>query len=134
MAQVTANQTRAKFDLVIIGSGVAGLSAAVFAALDGASVLVAESTLYLGGTSALSGGTVWVPLTETGLAANPGDTREKVSAFLDSAVGNFGNREMREAFLDAGPEAIRTLEARTRVAFRPYPNILITNGIIRTRP
>lgn len=121
MAEVTKNQVRDRYDLVVVGSGVAGLSAAVFAALEGAKVLVVESTEYLGGTSALSGGTVWAPLSRTGATINAEDSREKVSAFLDSAVGDFGDKDMREAFLDAAPQAIATLEDKTQVAFRPYP-------------
>jgi hypothetical protein len=109
------------YDVAVIGSGASGLAAAIFAALDGAKVLVIERTEFVGGTSALSGGTVWAPGTTTGAKVNADDTREKVSAFLDSVVGNFGNRAMREAFLDAAPEAIATLETKTQVAFRPYP-------------
>jgi len=121
VAEVTKNQVRDRYDLVVVGSGVAGLSAAVFAALEGAKVLVVESTEYLGGTSALSGGTVWAPLTRTGSTINSDDSREKVSSFLDSAVGDYGDRKMRETFLDAAPQAIATLEDKTQVAFRPYP-------------
>lgn len=110
-----------RYDVAVIGSGAAGLGAAVYAALDGAKVLLVERTEFIGGTSALSGGTVWAPGTRTGRSVNAEDSREKVSAFLDSAVGNFGNRDMREAFLDAAPEAIATLEDRTQVQFRPYP-------------
>ncbi len=50
-----------EFDLVVIGAGGAGLSAAVFAAMDGARVLVVEHTEYVGGTTAWSAGTTWVP-------------------------------------------------------------------------
>ncbi|APZ53609.1 FAD binding protein [Salipiger abyssi] len=121
MADISIDSIAERYDVAVIGSGAAGLGAAIFAALEGARVLLIERTEYIGGTSALSGGTVWAPGTETGRAANPDDSREKVSAFLDSAVGNFGNRDMREAFLDAAPEAIATLQARTQVQFRPYP-------------
>lgn len=110
-----------RYDVVVNGSGASGLAAAIFAALEGAKVLVIERTEYVGGTSALSGGTVWAPGTATGRQANREDSREAVSAFLDSVVGNHGDKQMREAFLDAAPEAIATLETRTQVAFRPYP-------------
>ncbi|WP_138472802.1 FAD-dependent oxidoreductase [Poseidonocella sp. HB161398] len=121
MGDIGISEIAKGYDVAVIGSGASGLAAAVFAALEGARVLVVERTEHVGGTSALSGGTVWAPLTATGQSVNAGDSREKVSAFLDSAVGNFGDRAMREAFLDAAPEAIATLEAKTQVAFRPYP-------------
>ncbi|MGB0662115.1 MAG: FAD-dependent oxidoreductase, partial [Mangrovicoccus sp.] len=121
MGDITLDQVSSAYDVAVIGSGVAGLASAVFAALDGAKVLLIERTEYVGGTSALSGGTVWAPLTSTGMSVNSEDSRENVSAFLDSVVGNYGDKAMREAFLDAAPEAIATLETKTQVAFRPYP-------------
>ncbi|WP_108260995.1 FAD-dependent oxidoreductase [Mangrovicoccus ximenensis] len=121
MPDITIDRAAPVYDVAVIGSGAAGLAAAVFAALDGAKVLVVERTDHVGGTSALSGGTVWAPMTRTGATVNGGDSRADVSAFLDSAVGNFGDKAMREAFLDAAPEAIATLEDRTKVAFRPCP-------------
>ncbi|MBT9385661.1 FAD-dependent oxidoreductase [Pseudooceanicola sp. CBS1P-1] len=121
MGDIQIDSLAAQYDVAVIGSGAAGLSAAIFAALEGARVLLVERTDFIGGTSALSGGTVWAPGTRTGAQVNAGDSRADVSAFLDSAVGNFGDKAMREAFLDAAPEAIATLEDRTQVAFRPYP-------------
>ncbi|WP_346357424.1 FAD-dependent oxidoreductase, partial [Bosea sp. (in: a-proteobacteria)] len=49
------------YDVIVAGSGAAGLAAAVFAAIEGRSVLVIERTDHVGGTSALSAATTWVP-------------------------------------------------------------------------
>ncbi|MGR1582567.1 FAD-dependent oxidoreductase [Thalassobius sp. S69A] len=114
-------QVSEHYDVIVMGAGAAGLSAAVFGALSGAKVLLVERTAYVGGTSALSGGTVWAPGTAIGKTVNTQDTRAAVSEFLDSAVGRHGDTALRETFLDAAPEVISTLSERTQVAFRPYP-------------
>ncbi|MFX4222886.1 MAG: FAD-dependent oxidoreductase [Thalassobaculum sp.] len=109
------------WDVVVLGGGAAGLSAAVFAALDGARTVLLERSERVGGTSALSAGTVWVPNTRHAGAGGSEDTPERAAAFLDAAVGNRAPRAMREAFLAAGPEAIRRLEESTVVQFRARP-------------
>lgn len=111
----------AAFDVAVLGAGAGGMSAAVFAALEGRRVLLVERTEYLGGTSALSAATTWVPGTRLAATVGADDSRERVSGFLDRAVGNRAPKALREAFLDAGPEAIHTLLDRTEVQFRARP-------------
>lgn len=110
-----------EYDLVVVGSGAAGLSAAVFAAIEGRSVLVIERTEHVGGTSALSAATTWVPNSMHAEKVATGDSVEKAARFLDGVVGNRTSSRLRDAFLRAGPEAIATLESRTDAHFRPYP-------------
>lgn len=106
------------FDQVVIGSGAGGMAAALFAAIKGFKVLIVERTEYVGGTTALSGGTTWAPLTRY-LADTPtDDSFEKVMTFLDAAVGEFSDRSQREAFINASASAIHTLVDHTEVAFR----------------
>ena len=111
----------ARFDVAVLGSGAAGMSAAVFAALNGARVLLVERTEYLGGTSAYSAATTWIPNTRHSRDIGADDSPEKVSGFLDRAVGNRSPKAMREAFLTAGPGVVEELETRTEVHFRPRP-------------
>ena len=108
------------YDVIVIGSGAAGMAAALFAALEKQKVLLIERTEFVGGTSALSGATTWVPNTPHSRKVNDSDSPEAVKAFLDAAVGNHSSAANRQAFLDAGPKAIATLEANTEVQFRPY--------------
>ena len=113
LSVVAFEQVSEHYDVIVMGAGAAGLSAAVFGALSGAKVLLVERTAYVGGTSALSGGTVWAPGTAIGKTVNTQDTRAAVSEFLDSAVGRHGDTALRETFLDAAPEVISTLSERT---------------------
>jgi glycine/D-amino acid oxidase-like deaminating enzyme len=94
-----ADRFDAEFDLVVLGSGASGMTAALVAAVEGASALVLESTAYVGGTSARSSGTLWIP--------PAGDTA--VTAYLDALVGEKADRSLREAFLAAGPAMIACL-------------------------
>lgn len=109
------------YDVAVLGGGAGGLSAAIFAALEGARVLLVERCGQLGGTSAFSAGTTWIPLTRHSVAIDAGDSYEKVSGFLDRAVGNQSAAALRNAFLAAGPGVVDTLEDKTDVKFRARP-------------
>ena len=108
------------YDLVVLGTGAGGMAAALFGAISGAKVLLVESSAYVGGTSALSGGTTWVPLSDFKTSQQE-DSYEKVSEFLDNAVGQLSPAGHRDAFLNAGAQAIRTLVNHTDVDFRLCP-------------
>lgn len=109
------------YDVVVVGAGAGGLSAATFAALDGARVLLIERTEFLGGTTAFSAGTTWVPNTRLSETVGANDSEERALTYLDNAVGNRAPRSMRQAFLSAGPEAIHRLMDDTIVQFRARP-------------
>jgi len=106
------------FDMVVIGAGGAGMSSALFATLKGARVLLVESTEYLGGTTALSAGTSWVPGTDKGLKVEPRDTLERAKTFLNNAVGDRAEQSLRDAFVDNGAKAVALLEAQTDVHYQ----------------
>lgn len=109
------------YDVVVLGAGAAGMSAATFAAMEGGRVLLVERTEYLGGTSAFSAATTWVPNTRFRDELGAEDSEETVLGFLDRAVGNRAPRALREAFVTRGPEAIHRLEDETDVKFRGRP-------------
>lgn len=93
-------------DLLVLGTGAAGLSAAVTAAARGLDVLVLEKTEYLGGTTAYSAGTCWVPGHRHQRALGLTDERADASRYLDGVVGGKAPREIREAYLEHGPAMI----------------------------
>ncbi|MFJ7217713.1 FAD-dependent oxidoreductase [Amycolatopsis sp. NPDC098790] len=95
-------------DLLVLGSGAAGLAAAVVAAGEGLSVLVLEKTEWLGGTSAYSAGTAWIPGHRR--QPDPATDTEEARRYLDTLVGDRAPRELREEFLRRGPEVIDHLE------------------------
>lgn len=110
----------ATFDVVVIGAGAAGMAAAAFAAIEGQRTLLVERTEFLGGTSAYSAATAWIPNTHHAASVGAEDSFDKAARFLDAVVGNRSPADLRSAFLRAGPEAVTALERETSVRFRPY--------------
>lgn len=106
-------------DILVIGSGAAGLSAALFARLKGADVILCEKTAQVGGTTATSGGVVWAPGNRFAKQAGIVDPPEKVREYLRAEFGNHYHEELTEAFIEAVPEAIATLHEQTDVKFIP---------------
>ena len=78
------------FDVVIVGSGAAGLTAALAAAHRGASVAVLEKADYLGGTSAVSGGMIWIPINRCMAAMGLTDSRADALEYLDAVCDHLG--------------------------------------------
>ncbi|MBP2324193.1 3-oxosteroid 1-dehydrogenase [Kibdelosporangium banguiense] len=112
----------AEFDLVVVGSGAAGMTAALAAAHNGLSALVVEKAPTYGGSTARSGGGVWVPNNEVILRAGVPDTPEQASAYLNHIVGDAVPSELKKTFLDRGPETINFILASTPLKFAWVPN------------
>jgi succinate dehydrogenase/fumarate reductase flavoprotein subunit len=111
----------AEYDVIVIGAGGAGMCAALCAAIDGASVLLVERSEYVGGTTAYSAGSCWIPNTSHGAAVAPGDSFEKARDFLRRAVGERTDDAVRVSFLKNGPKAVEYLEQHSSVRFRARP-------------
>lgn len=104
-------------DVLVIGSGAAGMCAAAVAKLQGLEVLLVEKTAFYGGTTALSGGGTWVPMNHQGRALGVQDSRERIETYLDQVIGESASRHLRQAFLDQGPSMLSYLEQHTEVKF-----------------
>jgi len=109
------------FDVVVLGAGGAGMSAALYAAIAGAKVLLVESSGYVGGTTAYSAATTWIPGTHLAAGVNPDDTLENAARFLDNAVGDLSDRTLRQALLAHGAEAVACIEQHSHVKYRARP-------------
>jgi glycine/D-amino acid oxidase-like deaminating enzyme len=108
------------YDVVVLGAGGAGMAAALFAAIEGLRPLLIERTEYVGGTTALSAGSVWIPNTEAGLAVNPSDTPARTLAYIRRAAGPRADEALQCRFVGFGPEAVATLERASEVKLRAF--------------
>ena len=108
-------------DLLVIGSGAAGLSAAVTAAHGGLDVLVVEKEHFIGGTTALSGGWAYIPNNPNGVAA-VNDTYEEITTYLKELAGDRYDEAKVGAFLRTVPDMVQFFETETSVRF-VYPEL-----------
>jgi succinate dehydrogenase/fumarate reductase flavoprotein subunit len=104
-------------DALIVGSGAAGLSAAVTAGHHGLNVLIVEKEACFGGTTARSGGWLWIPGTSLARGWGIVEDKEKARTYLRHEAGNNYDAERVDAFLEAGPQAIDFFTTRTAVRF-----------------
>ena len=111
-----------EYDVVVIGSGAAGLSAALSAAVNGSRVLVLEKSNLIGGTSALSGGGIWVPCHHHQTEIGASDSREEALDYI-RAVAPDGWHNVEEplwvAFVEHAPEMLAFVETHSPLRFAP---------------
>lgn len=109
-------------DLLVFGSGAAGLTAALVGMKQGLKTIVCESTEYFGGTTAYSAGSIWIPGSPPILRNGREEQSETVWTYLRSVIGDSLDEPLMRAFLEAGPEAIAFLERESDVKFQHNPN------------
>ena len=118
-------------DVVVVGSGGAALTGAATAAIEGASVLVLEKAPKVGGTTAKSGGGVWIAdnhhMPEVGVE----DSREDALGYLRAICHDPEFDEMLETIVDRGKEMVAYLEAAGVLTFESYPGV---GGTLDYRP
>ena len=104
-------------DALVVGSGCAGMSAAVTAGHHGLNVLIVEKEPRFGGTTARSGGWLWIPGTRLARDWGIVESPEQARTYLRHEAGNAFDAARVDAFLTTGPEAVDFFTARTAVRF-----------------
>ena len=121
-----ARQWDLEADVVVLGSGGAALTAAISAQDHGAKeVVILEKSGMVGGTTAMSGGMLWIPNNHHQIEAGIADTDEEVVTYLDSLAPGQLDPDTLGAFMEAGPEMIRYLADHTPVrlhVFTQFPD------------
>lgn len=107
------------YDVIVVGAGAGGMTAAAVAAAEGLRVLVIEKTAYVGGTTAWCDGMVWIPANPKMKDVGLSDSITDAVRYLSSTVPEPANAGLRAAFLARGPEAVAYLEANTEVRLQP---------------
>ncbi len=105
------------YDLVIVGSGGGGMTASLVAKQAGLDVLVIEKTEYYGGSTALSGGGLWIPDNFLLEKAGIDDSYEKAKQYMASTVGDRVPVEKQEAFLKEAPKMVEWLRDNAGMKF-----------------
>jgi len=105
------------FDVVVVGSGAGGMTAAIRAADLGASVLMVEKADVYGGTSATSGGGLWIPCNHLMPGVGIPDDRESAMAYMRALAGNDVPEANIAAFVDTGHHMLRWLHEATEVRY-----------------
>ncbi|MDJ0393376.1 3-oxosteroid 1-dehydrogenase [Rhodococcus sp. G-MC3] len=95
-----------EYDIVVVGSGAGGMTAALTAAHNGQSVVVVEKAAHFGGSTARSGGGVWIPNNEALQADGVDDTPEAARDYLHAIIGDVVSKERIDTYLERGPEML----------------------------
>lgn len=109
------------YDVIVLGSGAAGFAAAVTASCRGLKVLLVEKTEAFGGTSAISGGAVWLHDTDQARAAGYHLPADAMRRYLKEVIGAGYNPELIDTFIEQGREALHYLQANSELSYSLRP-------------
>ena len=107
-AQGTEPET---YNVIVVGAGAAGMSAAITAAAKGLSTVLIEKSPYWGGSTSRSGGGVWIPNNSVLKRDGVDDSVEKAREYVHAIIGEHAPADRIDAYIDRGPEALDFLMA-----------------------
>jgi len=119
-----AGALRETFDVVVLGSGAAGMTCALTAAVGGLTVVVLEKSEWIGGTSAMSGAGIWAPANHLAAAAGVDDSAEEALAYIEAALAGGAasrGRPLWKALCDNAGPMLRLVEEMTPIRFALTP-------------
>src|SRR5262245_21760858 len=106
-------------DALVVGAGAAGMTAALVSSLEGLDVLLCEKSDRVGGTTATSAGTIWVPGTRQSRKAGFTDNVTDAKRYLEAVIGAAPDKR-RDTYLETGPQVVDYLDRRSEVKFTAY--------------
>ncbi|KQZ85265.1 hypothetical protein ASD56_02575 [Microbacterium sp. Root166] len=118
-------------EVVVVGSGAAGLSAAYTAGRSGLDVLVLEKSGAFGGTTAYSGAGIWLPGNHVVREAGVDDSVELGLEYLTALVGGRTPENLQRTYVETGPELVRFLTDTSpwlRFIHTPFPDYFPGKG------
>lgn len=116
-----AQSADSEYDVVVVGAGGAGMTAALAAAARGLDTVLIEKSSHFGGSTARSGGGVWIPGNYALKAARQDDPLDNAKLYLDSIVGDVVPKVRRDTYLERGPEVMDFIRERTPLRFTWVP-------------
>lgn len=120
----------AEFDVIVVGSGVAALFGAAAAALRGLSTCLVEKTDRFGGTSAYSGGAVWLPGNAVLARDALEDSVDTGRTYFRAVVGDRTDHDLQDAYLNTGPMVVDFLQDTLGIPtrFQAFPDYFDAPG------
>ena len=115
------NKLDSEYDVLVVGTGASGMSTAVTAAYEGLKVLVVDKASLYGGTTARSGGWLWIPNTKLAKEQGINEPEGAARAYLEHETTTHFNPARVDAFLESGPKAIDFFTGKTCVQFDMPP-------------
>jgi len=109
------------FDFIVVGSGGGGMMAAILAHDKGQKTLIVEKNTKFGGTTALSGGALWIPNNPLMQRDGVDDSIEQAQTYMTAIIGDESSKARQAKYLKVGPEMIEYLEKNTEVKFQRVP-------------
>ncbi len=108
-------------DFLVVGSGGGGMAAALTAKLEGLDALILEKTEYYGGTTAMSGGGMWIPNNHLMAEAGIEDSFEQARTYMQNTVGDRVPQSNQDAFLANAPKMVKYLSKLPHIVFQIMP-------------
>src|SRR5215813_5279502 len=115
----STSQGELEVDVLVVGAGAAGMTAALVGSLEGLDAMLCEKSDRVGGTTATSAGAIWVPGTRQSRKAGFTDDVIDAKRYLDAVIGAAPD-ERRDVYLDTGSQVVDYLDRRSEVKFTPY--------------